>query len=297
MTDSEDVTLLGFDACLMGMAEVAFEYRHGETGDGEFGAKYMVSSTATEQGDGWEYQKIFNRFSGSGSSFDSEGDSCYDVSALTGSDFAQIIVKEYSDAFSGNSGETMAAYDLDKIDEVKTALDNLASVLDDSADYKTGSETARDNAINFFDESDVDDWISYPHFDMWDYADNVGNEVSGGSSLADDLKTAVSSCVISSWGNGYPDYDYPDSTAEPYGLGFFYPDGDRIYTYYNEDPVTHYYTQWWYTAEDTNSWWSGGHYYGNLDFCSSDGDGNVEGWRELLEYWFDNGTDYTPSSY
>ena len=284
LTDSENVDLIGFDACLMGMAEIAYEYR---PGNGGFSADYMAASSATEQGDGWEYQNIFRRFSGS-SYTDADNDPCYDASSVTGSDFAEIVVEEYKDAFSSASyeGETMAAYDLSKIVGVKTALDSLASGLD-SAGGKTISETARDNTMVYFDTAAADAWINWlgnPHFDLYDYGGKVG---SG------DLQEAVADCVIASWGNSYAGHFLNDDiTLNNEGLGFFYPDGNQTYNGYS-----HYVYQWWYTNEDTNSWWPGGHYYGKLDFCNSNENGAVEGWRELLEYWFDNGTYYTPSSH
>jgi len=150
--------------------------------------------------------------------------------------------------------------------------------------------------MNYFDESSVDEWISYPHFDLYDFAERIGSSSLGVSTQADSLKTAVQDCIISSWGG----ISYSGHTSGENGLGFFFPDGDNIYTLSDGSTAQHYYLQWWYTAEDTNSLWPG-NYYGKLDFCNSDNDGNVEGWRELLEYWYDPAvlpnTGHTPSSY
>ncbi len=275
LTDAEDVDLLGFDACLMGMAEVAYQFRSGTDESTRFSADYMAASVANEQGDGWEYNRIFNRFSGSGT--DPEGDTCESVSDTDASDFATIIVKEYSDAFAATpayAGETMAAYNLNMIEAVKTQLDSLASGLGSS---KTASDNARDSSIHYFDDGNTYEWISNPHFDLYDYAINMGES---------DLASAVSACVVSSWGNSYSGFSPGNS-----GLGFFYPDGDITY-----DSYSIYAYQWWYTEEDTNSWWTG-HYYGKLDFCDSDSDGIVETWRELLEKWYDPSNSYTPGSY
>ncbi len=270
LTLSESVDLLGFDACLMGMAEVAYEYRPKANG---FGADYMAASVATEQGDGWEYQNLFSCFTG-------EPEGTTDPADL----FAKAIVTEYQRAFSSSSKQTMAAYDLSHIGGVKTALDNLAATLD-SPTGKTNSEAARDAAMYYFDKADVSQWVSYPHFDIYDYAEKMS---SAG------LRDAVSNCVISSWGQGYSGFNSGRN-----GLGFFYPIGDALVSDGDDTTVDHplYAYQWWYTSEDTSIWWPGEHYYGKLDFCNSNADGVVEGWRELLEYWFDNGTSYTPSSH
>ncbi len=120
LSSSESVDLLGFDACLMGMAEVAYEYR---PGNGGFNADYMVASVATEQGDGWEYQDIFKRFKGSAyDDGDAVPDPCYDAASVTDEIFAEIIVEEYKDAFTDYTGETMAAYNLSVIEGVKLKL-------------------------------------------------------------------------------------------------------------------------------------------------------------------------------
>jgi len=47
----EDMNLIGFDACLMGMIEVAYEIK-------DTGASIMVASALTEPAEGWHYQPI-----------------------------------------------------------------------------------------------------------------------------------------------------------------------------------------------------------------------------------------------
>jgi clostripain len=101
LTDIHSVDFLGFDACLMGMLEVAYEYRPGVTG--KFGADAISFSPANEQGDGWNYERILNRLKGSGT--DAEGDACYNADSLTANQFATLVAKEYADDDSTYSDE------------------------------------------------------------------------------------------------------------------------------------------------------------------------------------------------
>ena len=303
LTDSEDVDVMAIDACYMGMAEVAYEYRPLA---GKFGADYFAASPALEQYNGWKYNKILARLGGTGT--DSEGDPIYDASALTGSQLASILVKEYRDYIEGSTSqvdETFVAVDLSKIDALKSALDALAvEIYNDTDTSKPEVEAIRGNLVtapsilHYFNENMESNWENQPHFDIYDFAERLANNtnISGAvRTAAGTLMTAVDDCIITSYtGSAYNGkaYNSQNPADGKNGLGFFFTDGKFTV---NEYTINHYMNQWWYTEEDTNAWRSG-YYYGNIDFCNSDLDGNVETWRELLEYWYDTSSD-TPGSY
>ncbi|HQG40743.1 MAG TPA: clostripain-related cysteine peptidase, partial [Spirochaetales bacterium] len=71
-SSTDKLSVLGFDACLMGMVEVAYEFRNL--------AKYMVASMHTEQGDGWDYEYILNRIA-TGSIKNYSGSSTFNFTA------------------------------------------------------------------------------------------------------------------------------------------------------------------------------------------------------------------------
>jgi len=160
------VDLIGMDACLMGMVEIAYEFR---PGTGDFQADAAVFSPANEQGDGWEYERILKRLSGTGQ-VDSEKDPCYDAEDLTALQLAGIIVKEYQDAFSGINYETQTAVDLTKTAAVKTAVDALAALL---PGHRETVEDIRGNSsdgavlLNYFNENLSGDWKDYASFDLY----------------------------------------------------------------------------------------------------------------------------------
>ncbi len=282
-SSANKLDIIGFDACLMGTVEVAYEFRDL--------ASYMIGSMHTEQGDGWDYESLF--YGGT--------TNCpqLDPSSITAADMAIRAVKSYRDfieATYSNSGETMAAIDLSKLPALKTKIDQLAVSIY-SENKKSNIETIRDSSIHFYDSDD--DSISIPYFDLYDLCNRIYNDATYGFSAglknaANDVITALSDAILYAYGddgNGQS-YYFGDGVATKRGLSIFFSRGNLTYSSYS-----HYAYQWWYTSLDTNTWSPGGHYYGKIDFADSDSDGIVATWRELFEYWYDNGTSYTPSSY
>ena len=296
LTSEHSVDFLGMDACLMGFLEVAYEFR---PDSGDFGADAISFSPATEQGDGWEYQRIFNRFSGSGyyegPSWGS--DPCYDIESLTANQFAGIVAKEYEDVFSNDTWETQTAVDLTKIAAVKSAVDSFAVTL---APFQSQTENIRGaegtmDLMAYFDESDHGEWLDYAGFDLYELAEQVKYHSSNTAlnAAADDLMAAVEDAIIYSWAeSSYSGYGTGVESGKN-GLAIFFPDGDAMY----DSSYTYWDYQFFYSSLPQTeiysfaSAWSSDPYYGALDFCTGDNDGTVDGWYELLQYWFNPGKD------
>jgi hypothetical protein len=100
--------LIGFDACLMGMAEVAYELRNH--------ARIMVASQETEPGEGWAFTNLFRQF-GQG------GDSRPEA-------FGQLVADTYMASYGSSASElTMAVHDLSRMDALAAAVGPAASAL------------------------------------------------------------------------------------------------------------------------------------------------------------------------
>ncbi len=287
LTGAESVDFLGFDACIMGMLEVAYEYRPGPN---KFGANAICFSPANEQGDGWAYDRLFRRFAANGN--DPEGDACYDVNSLTAVQFAGAVAKEYEDFcedYYNLDDQTQTAIDNSKIVNVKEKLDALAAKIARGSNYKSEVEALRGSeestvTMDFFNEGDVAEWRNNPSFDLYDFAHRVSQAGITGTNVtfeSNDLKSAIEECIIHSYGGS----DYANFEPGKNGLAFFFTDGDR--TDFIGRIMLQF--QWWYTSVDTNSWWSGYHYYGKLDFCTGNGDGTVDGWFELMMTMYHDG--------
>lgn len=292
LDSTHSIDFLGMDACLMGFLEVAYEFR---PGSGDFGADAISFSPATEQGDGWEYNAIFSRLNGQEET-DTNGHPYYDIESLTAQQFATVVAQEYGDAWSLDSWETQTAVDLTKIASVKTAVDEFAFAIQG---YKEEVEIIRGdvgtgNLMAYFNETDVDEWYAYAGFDLYELAEQVKANITDSAvdTAADTLMGAIEAAILYSF--AHSSYDSYGTGFEPgkNGLAIFFPDGDEIYPGYSS-PYWRY--QHWYNgvSHDEYAAWAGftsDPNYGALDFCTSDGDGTVESWFELLQYWFNDST-------
>lgn len=97
--------ILGFDACLMQMMEVAYEMKNE--------AFYMVGSEQTEPGDGWPYNYILLDLRSS--------------PGMSPAQLASVIVNRYGESYSG--AETQAAVDLSKMSALASSLSSFASAM------------------------------------------------------------------------------------------------------------------------------------------------------------------------
>ena len=307
LDSSHSVDLMVYDACLLGLVEIAYQYRPGVSG--EFSADYMVASVPSVWGYGLPYDLIFERVSAT--SADTGDDSTvtggtedmytYTPQSLTPEIFGKIIVEEQKISTQSSSSQALALYNLNYVETVVDELNSVASGLQgtlvDDGDYDMGGDpitpTYQSDCISYASSYPV----SYPHYDLYDFAVTTGST---------DLQAYINSMVVASFGGS--NYEDADINSNNYiegkeGLGFFFPDGDIEYT----DGVNTYpcwQWQWWYTGEDgSDVSVSMGDYYGKLDFCNSDdddtGDGNVDGWFELLQYIYNYSNDesFHPGAY
>ncbi len=118
----DKIDVLGCDACLMNMIEVAYQLRES--------CRFLVGSQEEEPGDGWPYHLILQRLA--------------DHPDMSPRLLAATIVEEYSrfyrDAFP-NLSVTQSALDLDKLEPLLAAIDDLADALRATleADWRGGS--------------------------------------------------------------------------------------------------------------------------------------------------------------
>jgi hypothetical protein len=101
--------LLGFDACLMSMVEVAFQIRES--------ARILVASERTEPGDGWPYDRALAALAGTA------GPAKANAAALAGD-----IVSAFGDCYRGSM--TLAAVDLARVQDLAAALRGVAKHVD-----------------------------------------------------------------------------------------------------------------------------------------------------------------------
>lgn len=257
---SNKIDIIGFDACLMGSVEVAYEFRDL--------AYYMVGSMNLEWGDGWDYTRLISEIPNNISSSE---------------ELAKLMVKQYRDSTLHVSSETQSAIDLSKITALKTAVDAFAVKLADE-NKKSEIETTRDSSCNFY-TSDIDS-ISYPYYDLGDFACKISADTGYSADLrnsAEVVITKLSEAVVSAYANtGFGNY-YGTGNDVKRGLSIFFSRGNLTY-----DGHSHYAYQWWYSSRNTVTSYGAAFEYGRIDFCNFNSNGIVETWKELLEYFYNN---------
>lgn len=179
----KNIDVIGFDACLMGMIESAYEFRGV--------ADYMIASPELEPGAGWQYTYWLSNF-------------C--TGALTAVNLCNAVVDAYEQNYTGQATTTLAAYDLSTVPALMTAWGNYVSDISDylwNGSYINHSESIRNTIATNVEQYVTIKTYGNLHLDVWDLADKI----SFASSAA--LKTAIGNTVIAEWHdlNGTDIYD------------------------------------------------------------------------------------------
>ncbi|MBI5194984.1 MAG: hypothetical protein HZA10_01535 [Nitrospirae bacterium] len=182
--DRVQVTLLGFDACLMGMVEVAYEVKDS--------AAVMVGSEETEPGDGWPYNTLLADLAA--------------APAMTASDLATVIVNRYGQSYGPNSDTTQSAIDLSMMNSLSSAVSNFAAAMDSN---RSEIATARAASQEY----------TYPEYiDLYHFAGLVYTGVSDPDiqNAALNVMTALDSTVFAEF-HGTP-------SSNSHGLAIYFPE-------------------------------------------------------------------------
>ena len=118
------IDILGMDACLMSMLEVAYQIKDS--------SDYQVGSEESEPGEGWPYDRVLKLLAAKPS--------------MSSSELAADVVHQYLASYSNDEDVTQSALNLATLEPLAQAVDGLAKalkgVLGDSA-ARTGIMTAR----------------------------------------------------------------------------------------------------------------------------------------------------------
>lgn len=197
------IDLIGFDACLMGMIEVAYELK-------DF-ASYMVASEDLVPGEGWKYDVFL-------STLVSMLDQGIDVSP---EDLGRLIIRSYRET----TGNTLSLIDLRRMDDLSSLLRELSSRLKNDVSL---ARFARSQVIRFYDPSIID---------LYSFCASIaGLRSSSISELASALCDAIGSAVIENYSkvegaHGLSIY-FPDRGEGSYER--FYDDPRHDFSAYTE---------------------------------------------------------------
>ncbi len=191
------IAVLGFDACLMNMVEIAHHFKDQ--------VQFIVGSQQTEPGDGWPYDEILK--------LANQGPST--------SDLAKKIVKAYIKSYDakGVFNVTQSAIDCAKTEPVIKALSDLGNLLVERIDgYRREIQLTRLHAQTF----EMADYVDLIHL-MTLLSKTVPDGGIAGAAKA--VARAARACILSSESLGR-------SVARSHGLSAWFPAHRRLYADY-----------------------------------------------------------------
>jgi hypothetical protein len=208
------LTVIGFDACLMGMVEVAYQLKDC--------AQYMIASEETIPGFGWAYDYMLDKFY---------------ATSRSAVDFGKAVIDSYIQYYTEEyptEGATLSLIDLSKVNAIATAIDQLSNSLINASD-KNPITAARHKTLPF----------TVPHFiDAYHLAENLAT-YNGANALKDAISNAV---VYHKYLDESGDYGFANS----HGLSIYFPlsnnplkgSYDEEYPDYNSLNIDFCNTQW-----------------------------------------------------
>jgi hypothetical protein len=166
---TDKLSMLGMDACLMGVIEEAYEYRNL--------SEFFVASPETEQGDGWEFNHWMPQM----------------TTSTTPEQLVTKLVQSYKYNFDSSYGsdQTLTAVRLSEMEDLKTAIDYFAEKL-----YAEGSSSSLKSDIS--NTANVS--ISHQRF-LGFFCDRVinGSYSTSLENAAHGVKDALGNAVVYAW--------------------------------------------------------------------------------------------------
>ncbi|MGE5572044.1 MAG: clostripain-related cysteine peptidase [Bacteroidota bacterium] len=201
--------IIGFDACLMQMAEVAYEVRGV--------ADVAVGSEEVEPEGGWDYSRAF-------------ADVCADPYATSAWDVATAIVDSYIASYAPASGVTQSALRLEDSDDIAMAVrglkDQLVYWIEQNAG---GTDAARiREAIRSARLASREYYYATSYFDLKDFAGRLGagiaDPASGVSGEAKEAICAKADVLLAALSGPWLYAGGPAGAAYGNGLSIYLPD-------------------------------------------------------------------------
>jgi len=279
VTEKESVDLMALELCGMGGIEIAYQWR---PGNGGFSTKILVA--IPNAGPALEWKRVFWRMRSTGNPDPGRGD-VVDPVTLTPEGFGKLIVREggIGRRAAGQEREAVGCYDLTKAAAVKEAVDAWAVALAGAGAKETLEELRGPGPDGYALNYGRDRMDEVPYVDLQD----LSRRAAACERLAPDVRQAASrvaeqvdALVVASWGGS----SLPRFEAGASGVYIVFPDGDA------EPRRGPKGKRFW----DGCEWYSPlpvDRFYGRLAWCkdgATPGNGKVENWFELMDFWFDD---------
>ena len=206
--DGQTIDVLGFDTCLMNMAEVCFELLRTNV-------TYMVGSEGYSPNTGWPYKEILKKLSDQIDGLDKS-----EPNVMQPLELAKHVVQQYKEFYepyiSGGISVDQSVLEVKKIGEIKKKMSDLVEAL--MEDLKT---TWKKNAL-LLAHWDAQSYNGEVFVDLYDLCDRLiarYNEFEITSSVIDKcgaMKTAIDDMVLRTCIVG-------NACQFSYGLSIYFP--------------------------------------------------------------------------
>lgn len=185
------IDVLGMDACLMAMVEVAYQVRGA--------VDVQVGSEELEPGDGWPYAAILARLAAKPS--------------MTARELGAAIVEAYLASYRARDVVTQSALDLSRMSDLRHAVDGLARALSAGCAHPA-TLVAIVRARRSTQHYDTKDYVDLAHLCERLEAQDTGVAVADACGI---VRAAVEGAVIASGSKGAP-------VANSTGLSIHFPE-------------------------------------------------------------------------
>ena len=284
LSESESVDLTWFDVCSFGAIENAYQLR---PGTGRFSTKAMLATPPISSP-----APMSAILKDTGIVGRSTADKKLPADGISfGRVAIQLMQPHFKKAGIHGYKESWGCYDLAAVETVKRSVDQLAVALAENNSKEVAErirgEGKKGLAMNYMHRRKGTPrmWVVSPHFDLYDLASRFSESedlAEAVRSRAKDVTKAVDRFVDASFGGSL----YKGFEPGKNGVFIVFPDGDAVW---RDKP------QWaafqWYHPDDRGSM---RYAFGKYAWCADGairGNGVVENWFELMDFWFDTNTD------
>ncbi|HWP49315.1 MAG TPA: clostripain-related cysteine peptidase [Candidatus Limnocylindrales bacterium] len=209
------IDVVGFNACLMNMLEVAYEIKDC--------VNFIVGSEETEPGAGWAYNKIF--------------ETLFTDPNISPPDLARAIVQCYAESYPNNRNVTQSALDISKIKQVVAAVDELGKALTPEIPAICDLLSTIRNQVQYFTNDN--------YVDLYDLASLIMGSVEKASikSAAEKVRRVISNDA----GNGFVLHNFRSSDLPyAYGVSIYFPRNKKTFApNYDRLDFTRDYPRWY----------------------------------------------------
>jgi subtilisin family serine protease/glutamine cyclotransferase len=198
LSTGKTLDIVGFDACLMQMVEVAYQVMGSASRPL---VDITVGSEETEPGDGWDYAATLTALTAN--------------PAMTPAGLATQIVNDYVSSYSSSLDITQSGVDLDYMEALATAVDSFAIAMTNATGDWTAISTARSQAQEYY---------YYYYIDLYHFAQLVNQDATISQTVRDaasDVMAAVTNAVIAE--------GHTASVGNSHGISIYYPETSGNY--------------------------------------------------------------------